>query len=180
MTIHKTRNDRFVRETELYLYNFLPLIQAMSNCPELVLNIRCVTRNVLWHIDSSLANVSMGNDTQRSISMYIYLCSRVVDALRAGCWEWAQDSLTLDNLSVLVLFTLKDPVPIDLHYMTDRLQWFELEVLVCVLLKKQSPTSRMPCRGYADKHHIYIFGWTIPSITDSNGKGFQFSPWKTA
>ncbi len=28
--------------------------------------------------------------------------------------------------------------PIDLHYMTDRLQRFELNIFVCVLLKKQS------------------------------------------
>ncbi len=58
----------------------------------------------------------------------------------------------------MFFFTLKDPVPIDLHYMTDRLQQFELNIFACVLLKKQSPTSLMPCRGYADKHHIFIFG----------------------
>ncbi len=37
--------------------------------------------------------------------------------------------------SVYVLFSLKAVEPIDLHYMTDRLQRFELEVLVCVLQK---------------------------------------------
>ncbi len=60
------------------------------------------------------------------------------------------------NLCVLV-FLLKDSVPIDLHYMTDRLQRFELKIFVCVLLKKQSPTSWMPW-GQADKHQIFTFG----------------------
>ncbi len=38
----------------------------------------------------------------------------------------------------MFFFTLKDCVPIDLHYRTDRLQRFELKIFVCVLLKKQS------------------------------------------
>ncbi len=37
-----------------------------------------------------------------------------------------------------VFFTLKDSVPIDFQYMTDRLQRFELKIFACVLLKKQS------------------------------------------
>ncbi len=35
-------------------------------------------------------------------------------------------------------FSLKAVGPIDCHYMTDRLQRFELKTFVCVLLKKQS------------------------------------------
>ncbi len=38
----------------------------------------------------------------------------------------------------MLFFTLKDCVSIDWHYMTDRLQRFELKIFVCVLLKKQS------------------------------------------
>ncbi len=41
-------------------------------------------------------------------------------------------------LSVYVFFSLKAVSPIDCHYMTDRLQQFELKIFVCVLLKKQS------------------------------------------
>ncbi len=41
-------------------------------------------------------------------------------------------------LSVYIFFTLKAVGPIDCHYMTDRLQRFELKIFVCVLLKKQS------------------------------------------
>ncbi len=41
-------------------------------------------------------------------------------------------------LSVYVFFSLKSVEPIDRNYMTDRLQWFELKIFVCVLLKKQS------------------------------------------
>ncbi len=37
-----------------------------------------------------------------------------------------------------VFFTLKAVSPIDCHYMTDRLQRFELKIFVYVLLKKQS------------------------------------------
>ncbi len=35
-------------------------------------------------------------------------------------------------------FSLKAVSPIDGHYMSDRLQRFELNIFVCVLLKKQS------------------------------------------
>ncbi len=42
------------------------------------------------------------------------------------------------NCPCMVFFTRKDLVPIDWHYMTDRLQRFELKIFVCVLLKKQS------------------------------------------
>ncbi len=38
----------------------------------------------------------------------------------------------------MFFFTLKAVGPIDCHYMTDRLQRFELKIFVCVLLKKQS------------------------------------------
>ncbi len=41
-------------------------------------------------------------------------------------------------LSVYVLFSPQAVSPIDCHYMTDRLQRFELKISVCVLLKKQS------------------------------------------
>ncbi len=58
---------------------------------------------------------------------------------------------------VYVFLSLKAVEPIDLHYMTERLQRFELEVL-CSTEETKSNTSRMPCRGYADKQHIYILG----------------------
>ncbi len=52
------------------------------------------------------------------------------------------------NLSVHVFYTLNDFVLIDLHYMTDRLQRFELEIFVCVLIKKQSHLHLgCPARG---------------------------------
>ncbi len=41
-------------------------------------------------------------------------------------------------LSVYVFLSLKAVSTIDCHYMTDRLQRFELQIFVCVLLKKQS------------------------------------------
>ncbi len=40
-------------------------------------------------------------------------------------------------LSMYVCFTLKAVSPIDCHYITDRLQRFELKIFVCVLLKNQ-------------------------------------------
>ncbi len=49
-------------------------------------------------------------------------------------------------LSVYVFLSLEAVSPIDCHYMTDRLQQYELHIFVCVLLKT-SPTSWMPCRG---------------------------------
>ncbi len=44
-------------------------------------------------------------------------------------------------LSACFFFTLKAMGPIHCHYMTDRLQRFELNILVCVVL---SPTSWRP------------------------------------
>ncbi len=41
-------------------------------------------------------------------------------------------------LSVYVILSLKAVSPIDCHYMTDRLQRFELKIFLCVLLNKQS------------------------------------------
>ncbi len=48
------------------------------------------------------------------------------------------------DLSVYVFFTLKDFVPIALHYRTDRLQRFELKNLhLCSTEETKSPTSWM-------------------------------------
>ncbi len=59
-------------------------------------------------------------------------------------------------LSVYVSLTLKAVGLIDCLYMTDRLQPFVF------YWRTKSPISWMPCRGSAEKHHIYIFGWTVP------------------
>ncbi len=45
-------------------------------------------------------------------------------------------------LSERVYLSLKDSVPIDCHYMTDRLQRFELNIFICALLKKQRPCPK--------------------------------------
>ncbi len=67
-------------------------------------------------------------------------------------------------LSVVIFFfivflTLKAMSPIDCHYMTDRLQRFELKIFICVLLKKQSHLH-LRCPG--GKQINIIFGWTVP------------------
>ncbi len=49
---------------------------------------------------------------------------------------YRQESQGLIWICLCMLFLLKDSVPIDCHYMTDRLQRFELKTFVCVLLKK--------------------------------------------
>ncbi len=65
-------------------------------------------------------------------------------------------------LSVYVFFPLKAMSSIDCHYMTDRLQRFELKILVCVLLKKQSHLHLGCPRGTQININIFIFEWTIP------------------
>ncbi len=60
-------------------------------------------------------------------------------------------------LSVYVFLTLKAVEPIDCHYITDRLQRFELKIFVCVLLKKQSHLHL----GWPEGEYIFIFGLTI-------------------
>ncbi len=74
-------------------------------------------------------------------SMYIYLCARVIDM--------AQCIVTSRRICLcMFFFTLKDCVPIDWRYMTDRLQRFELKNLyLCSTEETKSPTSWMPCRG---------------------------------
>ncbi len=68
------------------------------------------------------------------------MCSGIVDACtEAICRSYTSLIVYTIHLvlSVYVLFTLKAVGPIDCHYMTDRLQRFELKHFVCVL-KKQS------------------------------------------
>ncbi len=57
-----------------------------------------------------------------------------------------------------MFFSLKAVSTIDWHYITDRLQRFELTIFVCVLLKKPSPIS--DALGVS-KHQMFIFGWTF-------------------
>ncbi len=88
---------------------------AMSNCPERVHNSRHVTR------DSS-TSVSC---TDRSFRVFRTQC--IVTSCR----------VKFGFVCVCFFLTLKAVGPIDCHYMTDRLQQFELKIFVCVLLKKQ-------------------------------------------
>ncbi len=53
---------------------------------------------------------------------------------------------------------------IDCHYMTDRLQRFELKIFVCVLLKKQSHLH-LGCPAGGKQINIKLFGRTIPLNT---------------
>ncbi len=64
-------------------------------------------------------------------------------------------------LSVYDFFFLKAMGPIDCHYMTDRLQRFELKIFVCVPQKKRSHLHLGYPGGEQDKHHIF---------NQSNGK----------
>ncbi len=64
-------------------------------------------------------------------------------------------------------FNLKYSVPINWHYLTDRLQRFELKISVCVLLKKQSHLH-LGCPG-GKQIHIFLFGWTIPLTWSIDG-----------
>ncbi len=61
-------------------------------------------------------------------------------------------------LSVYVFFSLKAVGPIDCHYMTDRLQRFELKIFYW----RNKVTYILDALRVTDKHHIIIFGWTIP------------------
>ncbi len=61
----------------------------------------------------------------------------IVPCPRTSLYRHEQQGLIWICLCIF-LFTLKDPVPIYWHYMTDRLQRFELKIFVCGLLKKQS------------------------------------------
>ncbi len=75
-------------------------------------------------------------DRFRACVCYARACWRVT---RRMLWMRSGQLYTTVDLvlSVYVVLTLKAVSPIDWHYMTDRLQRFELKNL-CVLLKKQS------------------------------------------
>ncbi len=61
-------------------------------------------------------------------------------------------------LSVYVFLSLKAVSPIDCHYMTDRLQKSSF-----VFCWRNKVTYILDALGVTDKHHIFFFGWTIPS-----------------
>ncbi len=74
-------------------------------------------------------------------------------------------------LSVFVFLTLKAVSPIDCHYMTDRLQRFELKIFVCVLLKKQSHLHLgcPGCKQITSNFHFWVnyhFNWGFLSTVD--------------
>ncbi len=56
----------------------------------------------------------------------------------------------------MFFWTLKAVSLIDCHYMTDRLQRFELKILICVLLKKQSHLH-LGCPGCKQINIIFEF-----------------------
>ncbi len=110
----KTWNDQSVQETDRYLYIFLPLI----------------------HLNAQLSWQQLVHDGST--------CSGIVDACaEAICRTYTSLIVYTIHLvlSVYILFTLKAVGPIDCHYMTDRLQWFELKKNSLCSEETKSPTS---------------------------------------
>ncbi len=138
MTIHwglKTRNNRSVQETEQYLCHFLPLIHR---------NVQLSwARSQQPPRDASTC--SGIKDTCAEAICRVYMSLIVYTVTMSDVYESMSDLNVSSRaagfnlvLSVYVFLTPKAVGPIDCHYMTDRLQRFELKIFVCVLLKKQS------------------------------------------
>ncbi len=121
MTIHwglKTRNDRSVLETEQYLYCFLPLIHRL--------------------VQLSWAR----SHNSRRIFFLLYGGSQTYKCITAPYLSNGPLTLLTEIVDRVSMVHLRDRWRsynvIDCHYMTDRLQRFELKIFICVLLKKQS------------------------------------------
>ncbi len=98
----------------------------MSNCPERV-------HNIVYGIVDACAEVI---NTVQFLAQTDCFVRDILRVLRHQCIVTSRRV----NLFFLCMFflILKAVGPIDCHYMTDRLQRFELKIFVCVLLKKQS------------------------------------------
>ncbi len=79
-------------------------------------------------------------------------------------------------LSVYVLFSLKAVSTIDWHYMTDRLQQFELKIFFCVLLKQQSPLHLGCPEG--KQINIKYFNFWVNYPFNADDVNFAFSQTK--
>ncbi len=116
-----------------------------------------------WYIEVCSRNNQPVQETEQYLYNFLPLIHHNVQLSWVRSQQPARDASMCSGIVACFFFTLKAMSPIDCHYMTDRLtdrpQRFELKIFICVLLK--SPTSWMPW-GYADKHHIFIFEWTIP------------------
>ncbi len=116
------QNDQSVQETEPYFYCFFYLWS--TNCPECIHNSWCVVVFLLYGRSQAykcitatyLSNGPLTSIYNLQVSMY--------------CHE--SQGLIWFCLCICFFLSLKALSPINYHYITDRLQWVELENFFCV------------------------------------------------
>ncbi len=166
----KTRNERFVWENEQYLYRFLPLVHNHVQVIWVRARIRCVTcvRSLwlsLWKRRKSRArskaeaSISAGCVHALTQITWAWLCTRgkndintvrfLTQTARFMCLRpsmCSYDGNCLIWISLcMFFFPLIETVTYTCHYMTDRLERFDLKISKLDLLKKKkTPTSWMP------------------------------------
>ncbi len=130
----KTRNERFVWENEQYLYCFLPLVHNHVQVIWARTHIRCVTCVCVR------AQITWTWLCTRGKKRYKY-CSfshtnRSFRVLGHQCVVTMGNCLILISLCMF-FFPLIETVTYTCHYMTDRLERFDLKTSKLDLLKKK-------------------------------------------
>ncbi len=129
----KTQNDQSVQETEQYLYCFF--ISDPRPGPTIL-----STFTTAGAARVSSSSCFTADHRRISALAWHYLSNGPLTLYLQ--YQWSRVSFGF--VCIRFFFSLKAVSPIDCHYMTDRLQRFEIKIFVCVLLKKKSPTYWMP------------------------------------
>ncbi len=119
----KTRNERFVWENEQYLYCFLPLVHNHVQVIWVRTHIRCVT---CVCTRSGSRCIHTGRRRQRLME----------GVSEAWCCYCLTNCLIWISLCMF-FFPLIETVTYTCHYMTDRLERFDLKISKLDLLKKK-------------------------------------------
>ncbi len=146
----KTRNERFVWENEQYLYRFYLLYTTMSKWSE------CAHASSVWRVwvRSGLVCASAGSHARVQRRKEASISAGCVHALRSlghGSFSHTNRSfrvlghqcvVTMGNCLIWIslcmfFFPLIETVTYTCHYMTDRLERFDLKISKLDLLKKK-------------------------------------------
>ncbi len=126
----KTRNERFVWENEQYLYRFLPLVHNHVQVIWVRTRIRCVTCvRITWTWlctrGKKRYKYCSFSHTNRSFRVLGHQCVVTM----GNCLIWIS--------LCMFFFPLIETVTYTCHYMTDRLERFDLKTSKLDLLKKK-------------------------------------------
>ncbi len=152
----------------------------MSCSPELIHNIRNVTHQQLWHTDMHIHRCLISDFLWAAIhkDLRIYLCIYIYvpEPLRChvpGVVDVLRRAGHLFEFVYACFYTLKDSVPVDLHYMTDRLQRVK-NLRLCFTEETKSPTSTCPGVSRQISHFHFWVNYTFKVCAESSKTHLHF------